>query len=172
MWPGTMLGQPMADVTVLTRDGLRPLRRSIQQGPQEIEVTYGDDRVTAVAGAMGELGADFEGPIAVDGAVFDVGLGTLPLAPGYSARIQLFELAQASVRPYAVVVTGTEEVTVPAGTFETFVVEIRPADGSPPRRAYVSVDEPRVVVRQVSPLPAQMGGGTAMSELVEVQPGA
>jgi dipeptidyl aminopeptidase/acylaminoacyl peptidase len=169
---GTMMGQPMEDVTVLTRDDLRPLRRSIQQGPQQIEITYGEDQVTALAGPLGELTAEFEGPIAVEGAVFDVGLGTLPLAPGYDARIQLFELAQASVRPYAVVVTGTEEVTVPAGTFETFVVEIRPADGSPPRRAYVSVDEPRVVVRQVSPLPAQMGGGTATSELVEVQPGA
>jgi dipeptidyl aminopeptidase/acylaminoacyl peptidase len=169
---GTMMGQPMEDVILVTRDDLRPLRRSIQQGPQQIEVTYGADRVTAVAGPMGELGADYEGVIAVDGPVFDVGLGTLPLAPGYSARIQLFELAQASIRPYAVTVTGTEVVTVPAGTFETFVVEIRPADGSAPRRVYVSAEDPRVVVRQIAPLPAQMGGGTATSELVEVMPDA
>jgi dipeptidyl aminopeptidase/acylaminoacyl peptidase len=169
---GTMMGQPVEDVIFVTRDGLRPLHRAIRQGPQQMEITYGTDRVSANAGPMGEINADVQGPLAVDGPVFDVGLGTLPLADGYSARIQLFELAQASVRPYAVVVTGTEEVTVPAGTFETFVVEIRPADGSAPRRAYVSVDEPRLVVRQVTPMPAQMGGGTATSELVEMDTGA
>lgn len=163
---GTMMGQPMEDVVHVTRDALRPLHRSIRQGPQQIEVTYGEGRVSAVAGPMGETNAEFEGQVAMDGPVFNLGLGTLPLAPDYSARIQLFDLAQASVRQYSVVVTGMEEVTVPAGTFQTYVVEIRPADGSAARRAYVSVEEPRVIVRQVTPLPAQMGGGMATAELV------
>lgn len=163
---GSLMGTAMADEVLVARDDLRPLRRTIRQGPQEIEVTYGDGEVSATVGAMGEVSADFEGALTVDGALFDVGLGALPLAEGYAARIQLFDLAQARVQPYSVVVTGTEEVTVPAGTFATYVVEIRPDDGGEPRRANVAVDRPGMIVRLVSPLPAQMGGGTATSELV------
>jgi dienelactone hydrolase len=168
---GTLMGQALSDTLYVARDTFTPLARRIHQGPQQVSLTFGDGVVDADAGAMGSRSTTFDGPLAVDGAAFDVGLGTLPLAEGYRASMQLFDLMQAAVQPYAVVVTAIEQVTVPAGTFEAFVVEIRPADGGAARRSYVATQEPRVVLRQETPLPAQMGGGTAVSQLVSLEVG-
>jgi dipeptidyl aminopeptidase/acylaminoacyl peptidase len=164
-----LMGQAIRDTFVVDRRSLAPVRRAIQQGPQAFSITYGEDVVTASLGPMGERTFQHEGGVIGDGAALDLGLTTLPLAAGYQASFRTFNLMQGAVQPYTLTVTGTETVTVPAGTFETYVVETRPADGSPGATMWVRVDEPRVVVRSHTRLPAQMGGGTATSELVEIQ---
>jgi len=159
-----LMGQPIRDVFYVDRATLRPLSRSIQQGPQAFELTYGDDAVTVEAGGSQVVRAEHDG-VAADGAAFEVGLGTLPLAEGYAARLAIFDMMQGGVKQSTLTVIGRETVTVPAGTFETFVVEVQPSDGSAAAVSYVSAAAPHVVVKQVSPLPAQMGGGTVTSEL-------
>ena len=66
-------------------------------------------------------------------------------------------------------VKGIEEVTVPAGTFETFKVELRNMDGEPGGgTVYISTNPSHHKVRSIMTLPPMMGGGTITSELQAV----
>jgi dipeptidyl aminopeptidase/acylaminoacyl peptidase len=168
---GALMGMALADTVYAHPQTLAPKARRVAQGPQRVTIDYGQGTVSASVGQMGTTEAAFEGVIAVDGPAFDFGLGTLPLATGYRTRVQLFDLLQGHVRAYVLEVVGEETVTVPAGSFRAHVVELRPADGSARRTVHVAVESPRLVVRQVIPLPAQMGGGTATAELVAVEGG-
>jgi hypothetical protein len=61
-------------------------------------------------------------------------------------------------------VTGSEEVTVPAGTFKAWKVEITSADGEPGSQTVWVDAASRKVVKTSATLP-QMGGATATLEL-------
>jgi hypothetical protein len=53
----------------------------------------------------------------------------LPLADGYTATFRNFDLQRQKPKLMQLKVTGTETVTVPAGKFETYKLEITSADG-------------------------------------------
>ena len=66
----------------------------------------------------------------------------------------------------ALEVTGMETVTVPAGSYETYKVELKQLDGgSDNATIFVSEKDPRCLVRGTFQLPAQAGGGTFTIEL-------
>ncbi len=159
------------DSVYLDVETLRPVRRFVQQGPATIEVSFGPDRVTGTmrAGAQ-ELPIDgaVDGPVYVEGAALELALGTAGLEEGFGARYRTFDLMQGREKEHRLRVTGTEEVTVPAGSFTAVRVETSPADGSP-GGAVIWIEEaaPHRVVRSETRLPPQMGGGTATSELAE-----
>ena len=61
-------------------------------------------------------------------------------------------------------VTGSESVTVPAGTFESYKIEITSADGgSDKMTVWVAKDSHKPV--KISAVMAQMGGAIMTSEL-------
>jgi hypothetical protein len=159
----------LADTIVVDRATTAPIRRAIRQGPATVNLAYTD------AGITGQIQAGPQNipvqvalaePLTADGGALDLAIATLPLAHGYTTRFNTFNVMMQSVTPYELRVTGTETVTVPAGTYETYVVESRRADGEAGHTvSYVPVDGPRVMVRTVSHLPPAMGGGTATMEL-------
>jgi len=51
-------------------------------------------------------------------------LSCLPLAEGYSTTYRNFDVQQQKVKLMQLKVTGVEKVTVPAGTFDAYKVEI------------------------------------------------
>ena len=63
-------------------------------------------------------------------------------------------------------VAGTEDVTVPAGTFKAFKVEITSAEGEPGSTTIWVATDSRKVVKMTATLP-QMGGAKLTSELVK-----
>jgi hypothetical protein len=63
-------------------------------------------------------------------------------------------------------VSGSESVTVPAGAFETFKVEITSAEGGPERVTVWVAKEARKPVKIAMSMP-QMGGATMTAELQE-----
>jgi hypothetical protein len=63
-------------------------------------------------------------------------LGTLPLAEGYSTTFRNFDLQRMKVKVMQLEVKGAESITVPAGKFEAFKVEVKPADGSAGQSSY------------------------------------
>jgi hypothetical protein len=69
----------------------------------------------------------------------------LPLAEGATFTIGAFEASQNAVRTLSVKVTGTEQVTVPAGQFAVFRVEV--TGGSQPLVFYVTREPPRRLVK-------------------------
>ena len=161
------------DSTVLALSDLRPISRRIGQGPARIAFDYAPDRVSGQIAAPGQtvpVDVALEAPLAVEGSSLYVGLGTLPLAPGYRAQFAGFD--SQSLRPvtFTVEVTGAETVEVPAGTFETWTVALTQGDGTGGGNgtAWVSQERPGVVVKSETGLGPQMGGGTATAVLTSV----
>ena len=67
-------------------------------------------------------------------------------------------------------VTGIESITVPAGSYEAYAVELKNMDGEPGGgTVYVDSAAGHHVVKSVMQLPAMMGGGTVTSELQAVE---
>lgn len=164
-----MMGQAISDTSFVDRETLRPFARTLYQGPQQVDIVYGENDIQLAIAGMGEMNASFEGEIATDGVAFDVGLGTLPLADDFAATIEMLDMMSGVTMLYVLRVTGSEEIEVPAGTFDTWVVELQPADGSAPRVMHVAKAEPQLTVRTSIPLPPQAGGGTMTSELLSVE---
>jgi len=61
-------------------------------------------------------------------------------------------------------VAGIETVTVPAGTVDTFKVELSSADGGPDKSTVWIAKESRTPVK-ISAVMAEMGGATLTAEL-------
>jgi hypothetical protein len=69
------------------------------------------------------------------------------------------------VKTFKLEVVGTEEVTVPAGTFTAYKVEITSAEGDPGSRTlWVATDGTRRMVKMKAIIP-QMNGAVMTSEL-------
>jgi hypothetical protein len=100
----------------------------------------------------------------------DLVLASLPLAPGYATTFRTFDILTQSTKIMTLEVVSVEEVTVPAGTFEAYKVELANMDGEPGGgTVFVSTGEGHQKVRSVMQLPPMMGGGTVTSELQAVK---
>jgi hypothetical protein len=162
-----------ADTFYLDRQTLLPMRRSVTQGPAVINVQYLPD---AVKGSM-KMGAQdmpievkLVAPIWGDGAALEVTLAALPLAENYETTVRVFDLLSRKIRPMSLKVVGTETIAVPAGSFETYKIEMKPLDGEAGGGGIMNfaMGNNRCVVRSQANLPAMMGGGTVMTELVKI----
>jgi hypothetical protein len=75
-----------------------------------------------------------------------------------------------AVKVMSLEVTGVESVTVPAGTFDTYKIELKNMDGEPGGgTVFVSSGDKRHKVRSVMKLPPMMGGGTVTEELASIE---
>jgi hypothetical protein len=91
-----------------------------------------------------------------------VTIATLPLAAGYTVTFRNFDIQSARGVVKQARVAAIEDVTVPAGTFKAWKVEVTPVDGAG-GQATVWIDTAsRKVVKAV----AIQGNATATSELV------
>ncbi len=161
---------PMGEVTdteVLADGTLTPVERHTVQGPVEIELNYTAGKVEGTFTMNGQdqpVDVGLDGPVYSDGAGSALVVAALPLEVGYEARYETFDLMSQKVKSMKLAVTGMEEVTVPAGTFEAFRVEVQPASGDPGGSTlWVSTDGYRVV--KVETKVPQMGGAIVTSEL-------
>jgi hypothetical protein len=107
-----------------------------------------------------------EAPTFASGSVMDLMFMALPLEEGYKTTVRFFELQMQKVRPMALEVVGMETVTVPAGTFETYKVEMKPLDGEEGGgMVFVMKDGMRCPVMADLKLPPQAGGLVIHTEL-------
>jgi dipeptidyl aminopeptidase/acylaminoacyl peptidase len=147
-----------------------PIKWRVHQGPVFVDIDFSDD---AVKGWI-EMGAQkipvdiaLEAPIFASGSAMDLLAMALPLAEGYKVTVRFFELQMQKVRPMALEVIGTETVTVPAGTFETYKVELKPLDGEiGGGTVYVMKEGLKYPVKAKMQLPPQAGSLVVLSELV------
>ena len=167
----SMMGNAI-DTFVVHGTNLLPLYRGVKQGGSVVTMNYSE---TAVTGKMSmgpqEIPVDtkLEAPVFGDGTALDLTIGCLPLAPKYKTSLRYFDLLSQQVKVYVVEVTGIEDVTVPAGTFEAFKIELRPM-GTEPGGGTVFVDtKSRYQIRATMQLPAMAGGGSVTSELTAIE---
>ena len=104
------------------------------------------------------------GPLFADASAFAQSVACLPLADGYSTSFRNFDLQKQKVKLMQLSVAGSETVTVPAGTFIAFRVEVTSADGGPDKSTVWVAKDSRKPVK-VSTVMASMGGATMTAEL-------
>lgn len=158
-----------SDSVYLDRATLLPLRRVARQGPATIELTFAPGSVRGAIQAGPQrlpIDARVQGSALVTGAPLNAALGTLTLTEAYAATLETFDVLAARVVPQTIRVTGSETVTVPAGSFESWKLDLTPNDGSQqPSVIWIEKAAPHRVVRSITRLPAQAGGGTVTAEL-------
>jgi zinc protease len=167
-WVATseMMGQ---QGEVRFRDDLTPLRsqQRVEQGPVSIaiELQLADGRVTGDARLPDQMGGDRTYDLeVVPGTLLPQMdswvLATSHLEEGASITVPVFEAMSGSVQNVTYRVTGTESVTVPAGTFPALRVEVA---GAQPMTLYVRQEAPHLLLRQ------EMAGQPVVIELREVR---
>jgi dipeptidyl aminopeptidase/acylaminoacyl peptidase len=155
------------DVTTVDKATLAARKRSIKQGPAAIELVFEGGRATGTVAMGGEpkpVSVDLGGELFADGAGGNDAIAALPLADGFTATFRNFDVRQQKVQLKQAKVAGPETVTVPAGAFEAWKVEITSAEGEPGTTTIWVAKDSRKVVKTVATLP-QMGGAVVTTEL-------
>ncbi len=159
-----------SDTLDLDAATLLPVRRSAAQGMATIQMEFKKDVVQGkiLAGPQEmPINTKLSGPTLSEGAGAELAICSLPLTEGYSGTYDVLNVMQGKVKKMSVKVTGVEKVTVPAGTFEAYKVELKPVDEeSGWTKLWIRKDD-RVTVKSEAQLPPQMGGAIAVGELVK-----
>ncbi|HET9710575.1 MAG TPA: hypothetical protein VFP64_01795, partial [Pyrinomonadaceae bacterium] len=104
------------------------------------------------------------GPLFADGAgAFEV-IASLPLEDGYSLSFRNFDVQKQKPQIKQLKVLGTESVTVPAGTFDAYKLEIVAADNDADKQT-VWIDKGSRKVLKISAVITSMNGAILTSEL-------
>jgi hypothetical protein len=157
----------VSDRTTLDPKTLVLRARAIKQGPVAIDLGFAGGKATgtmAMGGPARPVDAAIGGPLFADGAGAYAVVGTLPLKDGYTALFRNFDVRKQAPTIKRLSVAGSESVTVPAGTFDAWKVEIVSAEGEPGSATVWIAKDSRKLVKTTVTLP-QMGGATATSEL-------
>lgn len=163
----TPMGE-MTDRAVLDKGALTLRRRTVKQGPTDVQIEIKDNKATGKMNMNGQerpINVDVGGPLFADAAGAPYVIASLPMKEGYTATYRNFDLQRLKVKLLRLQVAGSENVTVPAGTFDTYKVEITSAEGGPEKMTlWVSKDAHKPV--KLSAILAQMGGALLTAELV------
>jgi len=163
---------PMGDATDTTwveKGSLTLTKRSVKQSPVSIEVEFKNNKATGsmdVGGQAKPIAVETGGALFADGSGAYHTLALLPLAEGYTATFRNLDLQRQKVALKQVKVAGAEKVTVPAGDFETFKLEVTSAEGEPGKTTVWVAKDSRKVVKIFAVIP-QMNGATLTSELTQ-----
>jgi dipeptidyl aminopeptidase/acylaminoacyl peptidase len=162
-------GGTAVDTATIEKSTLIPRKRNVSQGPMTIDVDFTGDKAAGKMSMNGQdmpIAVDLGGPLFADGAGGEQAIGCLPLAAGYTATFRNFDFQTQKVKLLQLTVSGVESVTVPAGKFDAYRIEISSADGgSDKKTAWVSTDTHKLV--KVSAVVAAMGGAVVTQELSE-----
>jgi dipeptidyl aminopeptidase/acylaminoacyl peptidase len=159
----------VVDRGVLDKDTLTVRSREIKQGPLEIKLSFEGGKASGTVNMGGQakpVAVDLGGELFADGSGAYPSIAALPLKEGYSTTFRNFDVMRQKSSVKEAKVTGVEDVTVPAGTFKAWKVEITSAEGDAGQQSVWIDTTSRRVVKSSATLP-QMGGATATAELVK-----
>ncbi len=161
-------GGPATDVATLEKGTLIVRKRSVTQGPVTINLDFAGNKATGTSNMSGQdkpVAVDLGGPLFADAAGAGEAIACLPLAEGYTTTFRNFDVRRQKEKLLQLKVSGVESVTVPAGTFDAFKVEVTSADGGPDHETLWIAKDSRKPVK-VSAVLADMGGAVLTAELV------
>jgi dipeptidyl aminopeptidase/acylaminoacyl peptidase len=162
----TPMGE-MTDVAVLDKESLNLRKRSVKQGAVTIELEVAGNRATGKMNMGGQerpIAVDLGGPLFADAAGAAQSIAALPIQEGYTAAFRNFDLQKQKPKLMQLQVGALESVTVPAGTFDAYKVEISSAEGGADKMTiWVSKDSRQAV--KISAVLPQMGGAVLTAEL-------
>ena len=157
----------MVDVSTIEKGSLLLKRRSIKQGPVSIEMNVAPNKLTGTStmgGPAKPIDADPGGALFADGAgAFEV-IASLPLADGYSLSFRNYDVMKQKPQIKQLKVVGTESVTVPAGKFDAYKVEILSAENDADKQT-VWIDKASRKVLKIEAVLTNLNGAILTSEL-------
>jgi hypothetical protein len=130
---------PVTDVSALEK-GTLLLRKELFKHfakpgrpwvPVAIDLDFTGNKVTGAIKKSGQdepFALNLGGPVFAGGAGAYITIGCLPLADGYSTTFRNFDIEAQMETPVQLKVVGMERVTVPAGTFDSWKVELTSAN--------------------------------------------
>ncbi|MEP7339429.1 MAG: alpha/beta fold hydrolase [Acidobacteriota bacterium] len=158
-----------SDTTTIEKGSLLVTKRSIRQGPVAVDVAFKNNKANGTMTVNGQsqpIFADTGGALFADGAGAYTVVGALPLADGYATTFRNFDLQGQKPSLKQLKVVASEKVTVPAGTFDAFKVEITSAQGEPGQvTVWIAKDSRRLV--KASAVVPQMNGAVITTELMK-----
>ncbi len=159
----------ITDRSTIEKGTLALRHRVYKQGPVVFDVDFKDNKATgsmSMGGPAKPIAVDLGGDIFGDGAgAFDA-IAALPLAEGYTASYRNMDLQKQKLELKNLKVVGVESVTVPAGTFEAYKVEITSADNEADKTTVWIAKDSRKVVK-ISAVLTQLNGAILTSELTQ-----
>jgi len=162
-------GGTATDTATIEKSTLLLRKRNVTQGPVVIDLDFSGDKVAGKMSMNGQdrpITVDLGGPLFADGAGGDQVIASLPLAEGYTTTFRNFDFQTQKVKLLQLNVSGVESVTVPAGKFDAYRIEITSADGgSDKKTVWVAKDTHKVL--KSSAVVAAMGGAVVTLELTE-----
>jgi len=155
------------DISTIEKGSLALKHRSINQGDVVVELDFKDNKASGTMTLNGQskpIMVDVGGIIFADGGGgFDV-VARLPLTANYSTTFRNFDVQKQKPQIKTLKVIGTESVTVPAGTFDAYKVEIVAADNDADRQTIWIAKDSHKVLKINATLPG-LGGAILTSEL-------
>jgi dipeptidyl aminopeptidase/acylaminoacyl peptidase len=164
-----MPGGVGTDSAVLEKGTLIVRKRAVQQGPANINLDFTGNRAAGTVKINGQdkpIAVDLGGPLFADAAGAQQVIACLPLAEGYATSFRNFDLQKQKEKLMQLTVAGSESVTVPAGTFEAYKVELTSADGGSDKSTLWIAKDSHKPVKMTSVM-EQMGGATLTAELAQ-----
>ncbi len=159
----------ITDTSNIEKGTLVLKHRVYKQGPVVFEVDFKDNKATGSMSMNGQakpIAVDVGGDIFGDGAGGFEAIAALPLAEGYTASFRNLDLQKQKLELKNLKVVGVESVTVPAGTFEAYKVEITAADNEADKTTIWIAKDSRKVAR-ISAVLTQLNGAILTSELTQ-----
>ncbi|MBV8551907.1 MAG: prolyl oligopeptidase family serine peptidase [Acidobacteriaceae bacterium] len=160
---------PATDTAVLEKGTLIVRKRTVKQGPARIDVDFTAQKASGTVSLNGKaqpIAGDLDGPLFADAAGAQQVIACLPLAAGYTTTFRNFDLQKQKEKLMQLTVAGSESVTVPAGTFEAFKVELTSVDGGSDKSTLWVARDTRTPVKMTAVI-SQMGGATLTAELAQ-----
>lgn len=146
---------------------LKCLMRIMKQGPATVEMNYSDTEVNGNVdmgnGQKKPMAIKLERPIVVDGAGADLVLARVPFKEGEIATMETVDVMTAQIKKYEVKLVGTEKITVPAGSFDTYIISMNQIDGGEKSTFWISAADKKMIKTEAI-LP-QMGNAKMTVEL-------
>jgi hypothetical protein len=163
----------ITDEAILEKRTLVLRKRVVHEGPAfAAEVQFSGGRATGTITEKGQqrsLNMDMGGAIfadGADGAGAQDAIAALPLSNAYTTSFRNFDVETQQVKIAQLRVMGTDTVTVPAGTFNTWKVLITVESGNDDTAALWVDKVSRRVVKMATTLP-EMNGATGTAELLK-----
>jgi len=157
----------MKDESQIELKTLKCLHRNVKQGPVTLDLNYTKEAVTGSMdmgnGKTNPINVKLENPIVIDGAGSDLVIARLPLKHDESTIIEMLDIQTSQVKRYELKLAGTEKITVPAGSFDTFKITMNQVDGGEKTTFWISSSDKNMI--RTEAIVPQMGNAKMVAEL-------
>jgi dipeptidyl aminopeptidase/acylaminoacyl peptidase len=157
----------VTDINIIEPKTLKHIHRSTKQGPATIELEYTAEGATGTMdsgnGTKIPITNKFESHVIGDGAGLDLLIARMPIQEYFTTVIEIFDGSSNKIKKMQVKVLAKETVTVPAGSFESYKVEVAQLDGPEKFVVWISTKDLNMIKTEAN-VP-QMGNAHMVAEL-------